>query len=112
MGSNTFYGAGLLLGSDAPQARIGCRLNPLRIYAAPRQYGGAGQPAFMRTCRIRGVRRTESAFVPRQRRGRIPMGSDAPQARIGCGFNPAGSARIYAPPYGGGRFPMGSDTVL
>ena len=37
-------------------------------------------------------------------------GSDAPQARIGCGFNPAGSARIYAPPYGGGRFPMGSNT--
>ena len=36
MGSNTFYGAGLLLGSDAPQARIGCRLSPadrVRFYA-------------------------------------------------------------------------------
>ena len=36
MGSNTFYGAGLLLGSDAPQARIGCGAGPLCIYAAPR----------------------------------------------------------------------------
>ena len=36
MGSNTFYSAGLLLGSDAPQARIGCRLSPadrVRFYA-------------------------------------------------------------------------------
>ena len=36
MGSNTFYSAGLLLGSDAPQARRGCRLSL------------PGQPAFMR----------------------------------------------------------------
>ena len=35
---------------------------------------------------------------------RIPRkDGPAPQARIGCGFNPAGSARIYAPPMAAGR---------
>ena len=33
MGSGAFYGAGLLLGSDAPQARRVRGFNPLRIYA-------------------------------------------------------------------------------
>ena len=43
VGSNTFYGAGGLREAAAPQARIGCRLNP------------AGQPAFMPAPRARGI---------------------------------------------------------
>ena len=57
-GSNTFYGAGLLLGSDAPQARIGCGFNPAgsaRIYAPPMAAGRAS-PLLCRASPIRRAR--------------------------------------------------------
>ena len=52
------YGAGLLLGSDAPQARRGCRLSPadrVRIYAPPMAAGRAS-PLLCRASPIRRAR--------------------------------------------------------
>ena len=112
MGSNTFYGAGLLLGSDAPQARIGCRLNPAgsaRIYAPPMAAGRAS-PHLCAAIWRREVPYGKRRFIKRSSPVRAvdSVGSNtfygagglreaaAPRARRGCRLSPADRVRFYA----------------
>ena len=100
MGSDAFYNArGLLLKSLPVRAEV--------------QAGSAGQPAFMlRARRARRVLWKAMHFIVCGDSLGKPAASRECGRRACNRVQPGGPARIYAPPYGGGRFPMGSDTVL
>ena len=93
-------GAGGSMGSDAFCVRILRKDGPAPQARRVRGFNPAGQPAFMRTCRIRGGRRASPRLCrasPIRRARGIPMGSDALSREV----RPSGQWIL-----------KGSDTVL